>query len=204
MTLKMIIDTLRLRLGYILQFTKEEADDILEQLEKQICYLPPKACLVWGKYPIPRTIASYGDPGLTYQFAGGTFKAIPWIPILEQIANIANQFLSKNERFNYVLINRYADGKDWIGSHQDNEPDICPHTPIIIFSFGAQRELVFKRIQYNCKDQPQTFKITLEHGSILIMYPPTNEYYTHKLPKRLRCKDVRISLTFRKIRNKDG
>ncbi|GBN13100.1 DNA oxidative demethylase ALKBH2 [Araneus ventricosus] len=205
----MLIDTPYLSLGYVKYFSKDAADSILEQLEKHVTYLPSEACRVWGKYSIPRSMASYGDEGLIYRFSGGTFKTKPWIPILQQLAQVANEFLPKHERFNYVLINRYKNGNDYIGFHQDNEPDICTQTPIVAFSFGAQRDLVFKRIQYTvpreeCKNHPITLKVPLEHGSILIMYPPTNEYYTHGLPKRLRCKDARISLTFRKIQNKDG
>ncbi|KAH9634821.1 hypothetical protein HF086_012235 [Spodoptera exigua] len=45
-------------------------------------------------------------------------------------------------------------------------------------------------------------KIELEHGSVLLMNPPTNEIWYHSLPTRKKLMAPRINLTFRKMRLK--
>ena len=41
--------------------------------------------------------------------------------------------------------------------------------------------------------------IELEHGSLLMMNYPTNQFWYHSLPKRKRAPGVRINMTFRKM-----
>jgi alkylated DNA repair dioxygenase AlkB len=40
----------------------------------------------------------------------------------------------------------------------------------------------------------------LGHGDLLVMDPPTQKYWLHQVPPRLRVKAERINLTFRVIR----
>ncbi|CAL1301047.1 unnamed protein product [Larinioides sclopetarius] len=143
------------------------------------------------RYPVPRKVSTYGDKNLTYTFAGNTLPTKPLIPILVKILEEANKFL-KDGSFNYILINRYKDGQDKIGSHRDNETDMDPNSSIVTFSFGAERTMIFKRPNFN------SVKIPLKNGSVLAMNPPTNEFWYHEIPREKRIKDVRISLTFRK------
>lgn len=41
--------------------------------------------------------------------------------------------------------------------------------------------------------------MTLEHGSLLLMNPPTNQVWYHSLPPRKACPGVRVNLTFRRM-----
>lgn len=45
-----------------------------------------------------------------------------------------------------------------------------------------------------------TVTIKLQHGSVLLMNPPTNEIWYHSLPTRKKILGSRINLTFRKMR----
>ncbi|GBO07461.1 DNA oxidative demethylase ALKBH2 [Araneus ventricosus] len=99
---------------------------------------------------------------------------------------------NENENLNYVFINRYENGLDYLGFHKDDEKDMDSNFPIVTFSFGIKRDIIFKRKKY------KNVKIPLEHGSMLVMYPPTNQFWYHGIPKRKKVKDVRISLTFRR------
>lgn len=175
-------------------FSKEEADQIFEELERKIEYFPSEMATVViynKKYPVPRKVAAYGDKNLTYTFSGSTLPTKPLIPILIKILKEANKFL-KEGSFNYVLINRYKDGHDKIGSHKDNEKDMDPDSAIVTFSFGTERTMIFKRPNFD------PVKIPLKNGSALVMNPPTNEFWYHEIPREKKIKDVRISLTFRK------
>ncbi|GBN16001.1 DNA oxidative demethylase ALKBH2 [Araneus ventricosus] len=143
------------------------------------------------RYSVPRKVSAYGDKNLTYTFSGNTLPTKPLIPILTKILNEANKF-HKEGSFNYVLINRYKDDYDKIGSHKDNEKDMDPESAIVTFSFGAERTMIFKRPNFD------SVKIPLKNGSVLVMNPPTNEFWFHEIPREKNIKDVRISLTFRK------
>lgn len=42
-----------------------------------------------------------------------------------------------------------------------------------------------------------SLKCELAHGSLCVMQNTTNKYWTHQIPKQLKVKNPRISLTFR-------
>ncbi|GBM88986.1 DNA oxidative demethylase ALKBH2, partial [Araneus ventricosus] len=187
-----------LNIVYQQYFSKEEADQIFDELEREIEYFPSEMATVFicnKRYSVPRKVFAYGDKNLTYTFSGNTLPTKPLIPILTKILNEANKFL-KEGSFNYVLINRYKDGYDKIGSHKDNEKDMDPESAIVTFSFGAERTMIFKKPNFD------SVKIPLKNGSVLVMNPPTNEFWFHEIPREKNIKDVRISLTFRKIYQK--
>ena len=55
----------------------------------------------------------FGDPGLTYAFSGTQVSATLWIPVLQELRTLVEE--RSGRKFNFVLVNRYADGKDNIG-----------------------------------------------------------------------------------------
>lgn len=180
----------QLDVSYTRVFTSSRADTYFEALERQVVYIQDACITLYGKtFEIPRQIAAYGDVGMSYRFSGLTVYAQPWTPTLSEIKDIVENV--SGATFNFVLINRYRNGRDSIASHRDDERGIVPNSTICSVSLGAERPFLFTRRGY------ETFKILLEHGSLLTMKPPTNEYWYHSLPK---CKtdQPRINLTFRK------
>ncbi|CAL1282926.1 unnamed protein product [Larinioides sclopetarius] len=136
-----------LNVVYQQYFSKKETDQIFEELEREIEYFSSEmtTVLVFNKrYPVPRKVSAYGDKNLTYTFSGNTLSTKPLIPILVKIFKEAKQFL-KGGSFNYILINRYKDGQDKIGSHRDNGTDMDPNSSVVTFSLGAERTMIFKR-----------------------------------------------------------
>src|SRR3989338_2409883 len=93
--------------------------------------------------------------------------------------------------FNFVLINKYIGGNNYIGFHSDDERDLVDKSPIVGVSFGAQRELVLQN-----KQTGKTKSLLLGHGSVYAMIYPTNKYWKHSIPKNPKSKGIRISLTF--------
>ncbi|GFX65847.1 DNA oxidative demethylase ALKBH2 [Trichonephila clavipes] len=169
------------------------------RLKEEIEYLPPEQTKVrvYGKWSnVPRQIAFYGDKGLTYTFSDHTFEAKEPVPIVKELQDEANNLIKKDKGLNFCVVNQYVNGLDRIGLHRDNEKDLNPDYPIVCFSFGATRDIIFKREGY------EKVVIPLTDGSVLIMYPPTNEFWQHEIPIRRKVKDTRISLTFRRIENK--
>ncbi|XP_028312272.1 DNA oxidative demethylase ALKBH2 [Gouania willdenowi] len=189
---------------YALLFSKEEADTLFQQLEEELVYSTGEQAQVqvFGKvYNIPRKQATYGDAGVTYTYSGVTRVASPWTPTLR---NIRDKVTNTTGRiFNFVLINRYKDGRDHMGEHRDDERELDPLWPIASVSLGATRDFIFRHRdargkQSNRRIQP--VKLELANGSLLLMNPPTNSMWYHSLPIRKKVIRPRINLTFRRIK----
>uniref|UniRef100_A0A672REN0 AlkB homolog 2, alpha-ketoglutarate-dependent dioxygenase n=1 Tax=Sinocyclocheilus grahami TaxID=75366 RepID=A0A672REN0_SINGR len=131
---------------------------------------------VYGKsYSVPRKQATYGDEGLMYSFSGV-------------------HLLATGHTFNFVLINRYNDGRDHIGEHRDDERELDPACPIASVSLGLPVT--------SFSDIRMRELVLLAHGSLLLMNYPTTTYWYHSLPVRRKVKMPRINLTFRRIKKK--
>ena len=197
----------------ILYKTSKQRKNIFEELEKQIIYLNDPELTrvkVFGRWHnLPRKQAAYGNEGVTYTYSGMKIPALPWnkAPILQQILN--NIKSVTDVEYNFVLVNRYQDGRDKIGEHKDDEKDLDVHAPIASLSFGQERDFVFKHQDLVRKlpndklilDVKRVHKIVLKDGMLLLMNAPTNKFWYHSLPPRSinTCPNVRINLTFRKI-----
>ncbi|KAE8752371.1 hypothetical protein FOCC_FOCC000843 [Frankliniella occidentalis] len=183
---------------------RAQADRTLADLERELDYFTGELArvFVFGKWhDIPRQQCSFGDPGLSYKFSGRTVPARPWPePLLALRAAVEK---ASGTSFNFVLINRYRSGQDHMGEHQDAEKELDPAAPIASVSLGQPRDFVFRhrdarRPRPHKKDIP-TVKLSLEHGSLLLMNPPTNQVWYHSLPPRKACPGVRVNLTFRRM-----
>lgn len=100
------------------------------------------------------------------------------------------------------LFHRYKDGRDHMGEHRDDEKELDPACPIASVSLGAVRDFVFRhRDARGGAKRRHIAPVTVElgHGSLLLMNPPTNKYWYHSLPVRLKVRTPRINLTFRRI-----
>ena len=79
---------------------------------------------VFGKFhAIPRQQVWFGDVGCDYLYSGLFIRALPW----PKYANKLRHKLAKDFGLgiNGVLVNCYADGKDCMGTHSDDEPEIA-------------------------------------------------------------------------------
>ncbi|WP_036822407.1 alpha-ketoglutarate-dependent dioxygenase AlkB family protein, partial [Photobacterium sanctipauli] len=86
------------------------------------------------------------------------------------------------------------DGRDYMGWHQDNEPELG-HQPVIAsVSLGEERRFVLKHLATGEKRE-----YALSHGSLLVMAGALQTHWLHSVPKTQRPKKSRINLTFRTI-----
>lgn len=188
---------------YMVLFGKVEADKIFQELEKEVEYFTGALArvLVFGKWhSVPRKQATYGDAGLTYTFSGLTLSPKPWIPVLEHVRDCVSGVTGQT--FNFVLVNRYKDGRDHIGEHRDDEKELAPGSPIASVSFGACRDFFFRHKDSRGKNpcrRVEMVRLQLAHGSLLMMKPPTNTHWYHSLPVRKKVLAPRVNLTFRKV-----
>src|SRR5262249_34895228 len=102
--------------------------------------------------------------------------------------------------FNHVLLNRYRDGKDSMGYHADNEPELGRNPLIAALSLGATRRFRLER-----KGRRRTHhEVHLAHGSLLVMGGNVQHTWYHGVPKAAGCTDERINVTFRLLKGPPG
>lgn len=201
-------------------YDKTRSDEIFEELQKlQFNSDENSQILIYGKWKnIPRKQVAFGNPNISYKFSGNEVPALEWPKFLKEIRDELQQHLididilapTTDHQINYVLVNLYRDGTDYISPHSDDEKDLEPivsHTTsshaineviIVSLSFGATRDFIFhKKSNTSIK-----YEIPLHHGDLLIMKGETQRFWRHSLPKRLKVKDPRINLTFRFMKEK--
>ena len=150
--------------------------------------------ILFGKeIPEPRRSFFQADPGLAYTYAKRRLTGQGWLPELDDLRCRVNQALGT--RFNSVLVNAYRDGRDYMGYHQDHEPELGPHPHVASISLGASRDFLFKAVS----NPKEVHRLHLQNGSLLHMIPPCQRTFKHALPKRLKCFSPRINLTFREL-----
>lgn len=154
--------------------------------------------VLWNRSIAPgrRVQQNYGDPGISYTvtFRDNTIVRVckPWLPILEKVRDAVTAVTG--QPYNYCVVQRYPNGKVGINPHRDKEMD--PNTAIAGISLGATRRLIMSPPCYNRVDKTSII-MPLNSGSLYVLNPPTNNYWTHCIEKDGDIEDVRISLTFR-------
>ncbi|MGE8233378.1 MAG: alpha-ketoglutarate-dependent dioxygenase AlkB family protein [Stenotrophomonas sp.] len=141
----------------------------------------------------PRLSCWMGDADAHYRYSGADFAPHPWAPAVQELRERLQ--LACDGRFNSVLLNRYRDGRDSMGWHSDDEPELGATPLIASLSLGASRRFLLRR-----RDDPaQKAEYLLGHGDLLLMRGQCQRDYQHALPKTARVCDERINLTFRQI-----
>lgn len=140
----------------------------------------------------PRLIDWYADPGVRYSYSGITLEATPWPAVMQDLR--ARLEVDFGVRFNSVLCNLYRDGRDTMGWHADDEPELGPSPVIASLSLGAPR-----RFRIRPRSGGQSTGIDLLPGSLLLMQGRSQRDYQHAVTRTRRPVGPRINLTFRKV-----
>ena len=116
----------------------EECVDIFKYLDTlDVEYRKPYSR--FGKtVHVPRGQASFTlspDIHYDYKVSGGSPPNIVMSDELKEITRRVNKVLGTN--FNTILLNKYKDGNDCIGFHQDRENGWAPNSGFATLSFGA-------------------------------------------------------------------
>lgn len=78
--------------------------------------------IMYGRHiPVPREECLYGDD-LRYQYRGTIIKALPWPGFLVEMRDSIENL--SGHRFNFTVGNLYLSGRDSIGWHADDFPQI--------------------------------------------------------------------------------
>lgn len=175
-------------------FTKTESKHYLQALLKEIDWRQEPIKIFGKEIMQPRLTAWYGFSNKPYTYSGITMAPAAFTATLLAIKEKIEP-LAKVE-FTSALLNLYRDGKDSMGWHRDNEPELGINPIIGSVSFGATR--TFKLRHYSDKKDTQTIPLT--DGSFLLMNGETQHYWEHHIPKTSKPVGMRINITFRVIR----
>jgi alkylated DNA repair dioxygenase AlkB len=150
--------------------------------------------------PMPRLTSWHGDPGCSYAYSGRVFHPSPWTP---ELADLRDRLAEQEGcAFNSVLVNHYRDGRDSMGEHADDEPELGPSSDdvrIASVSLGALRRFVLRHRRTRV-----VHALQLGEGSLLVMGGTTQRHFRHHLPRTRSPVGPRMNLTFRVISTAEG
>ena len=174
---------------------ESEAGTLCAQLTAEVAW-EQRAIRMFGReLPQPRLTAWHGDPAARYTYSGLTWEPRPWTPALLDLRQ--RVAAATGARFNSVLLNYYRDGRDSMGWHADDEPELGPSPVIASLSLGATRRFRLRPIGPKAGALAQPLGLDLPNGSLLLMRGPTQHCWQHALPKTARPTGPRLNLTFR-------
>ncbi|GAB2662423.1 alpha-ketoglutarate-dependent dioxygenase AlkB family protein [Arenimonas aestuarii] len=171
----------------------EEADELLAALLRDVPWEVHRIRMFGRWVDSPRLSCWIGDPHTGYVYSGARFEPRPWPPALQALR--ARVDAAAGVAMNSVLANLYRDGRDAMGWHSDDEPELGPRPVIASLSLGGSRRFVFK----HRRDPARKFELPLGHGSLLLMTGDCQADWKHALPRTTRPVPARINLTFRRI-----
>lgn len=141
-----------------------------------------------GVIPVYRYPGNYrGDEWMTFQ----------WSLTSSKIRGCVEKTLKPLviQQMNHCVTNFYRDGQDFIAHHSDKDLDLDREGVIVSVSIGDERILELKR-----RNEPRDCtQIILPHGSMLVLGPKTNRFFTHSILQKPSSSQPRISLTFRHV-----
>jgi alkylated DNA repair dioxygenase AlkB len=172
---------------------RPEADELLNSLREELAWEQREIVLYGKRVMQPRLIAWGGERA--YRYSGQTLEARALTPALVPLLEAVRARTRVD--FNHVLVNRYRDGRDSMGFHADDEPELGENPLVATVSLGATRRFVL-RPRRGREHEPLAYE--LEHGSLLIMGGTCQRQYHHGIPRQPAVGAERVSLTFRWLR----
>lgn len=180
----------------------DRARDVFETLSHTHQFTQGQIQLFGRWVDEPRTMDWCGDAPYTY--AHKRLPPKPWSPCAAALRRELHALLDElrcpvpERAFNHLLLNRYRDGQDSMGYHQDNERELGRFPLIASLSLGASRRFSLRpHPASGCQAAPIRF--TLSSGDVVIMAGRTQMDWQHQVPKTRQSVGPRLNLTFRTI-----
>lgn len=137
-----------------------------------------------------RSIGFFSNTSIGYRYSGQIAKSQPLSSNLENLLNQVNQLYGAN--FNGILINRYNNGKDYIGAHSDDESNLDA-IGVVAISVGQTRTF---RIRTK-NDKKIHTDIEMNNLDVIHMGGDFQKEFTHEIPISKKINGVRYFFTFR-------
>ncbi len=173
-------------------YATDKSQEIYQRLLEEQNWPNNRYRFAGREFVLPRLQTWHADLGIRYSYSNNLLQTRPWTPLLSEIRSKVESFLAVS--FNSVLVNCYRNGRDYVGWHADNEPELGERPLIASLSFGAARSFEFRH-----KKTALQGRILLSHGTLLIMQPDFQQHWLHRVPIDQSIAQSRINLTFRKV-----
>jgi alkylated DNA repair dioxygenase AlkB len=165
-------------------------DSCVKEVKSLLLLNPP--IKVYGKPAVQhRSIGFFSDDSIGYAYSGQLMGSQKLGPSLKALLLAVNAFLKAD--FNGILVNKYANGEDYIGQHSDDEKALG-NVGVLTISYGAQR--TFHITNKLTNETVGDFLLT--HGSMYLMSGDFQKQFKHGIKKDAKVVHPRISFTFRK------
>ncbi len=181
-----------------------DADALFAALNAEIAWETHRIRMFGREIDSPRRSCWIGDPGAVYTYSRTRFEPRPWPLAMVPVRRRLVQTLGLD--FDSVLANLYRDGRDSMGWHSDDEPELGSAPLIASLSLGATRRFLFKpkpsaasALGGHHPADDRRRSLPLSHGSLLVMSGLTQANYLHALPATAKPVGARINLTFRRV-----
>lgn len=171
-----------------------EADALMAYLGTALDWQQHSVRMFGRVIPSPRLSCWIGDPGTAYAYSGTRHQPQPWPQPLRRLRSELETYCVGT--FNSVLCNWYRHGRDSMGWHADDEPELGPQPLIASISLGAGRRFLMRRKA----DTRERNEWLLQHGDLLLMRGDSQALWQHAVPKQAQDVGARFNLTFRWIR----
>lgn len=189
---KILLSTEKSSLWCVENYSADPESDF-ELLNKIYCQQQPKIFIMGKVCNQRRDVGFYSNEIKQYGY-----NKIPTPAMEFKEDSILSTILEKvncdfNTTFNGVLVNKYNNGSDYIGAHSDNEKELDKtNSSVISIGYGTTRK-------FRIKNKLKQTVLDYDHkpGTLLVMDGEFQKEFTHEIPKQLKIKDCRISLTFR-------
>jgi len=169
-----------------------EAARCLADVRAEVAWTEREIVLYGKRIMQPRLVGWAGD--VAYRYSGQTLEPRPFTDTVRALTVRVNDFAGTH--FNHVLLNRYRDGRDNMGMHADNEPELGPDPIVATLSLGATRRLTL--VPRRPRDGERR-ALELPSGSLLVMRGACQRRFRHGIPREPRVTEERVSLTFRLV-----
>lgn len=169
------------------------ADELFGSLVEEVEWERHSITMFGRTVPQPRLLQFQGDRDVRYRYSGATYTARPWHPLVARIRDRLER--ECGERFNSVLLNLYRDGRDSMGWHADDEPELGPEPVIASISLGSARRFMLRRSD----DRSSKIEISPAHGSLIVLGGDVQHHWQHQVPRTRKTVGARVNLTFRKV-----
>ena len=173
-------------------YAEDESNRLYTSLLNSVSWAADEIKMFGKLVTTARKVAWVGDPECRYTYSGILKEPQGWTKELLHMKHLLEG--ATGYAYNSCLLNLYHNGDEGMGWHSDDEKELDSTAPIASVSLGARRKFAFRH-----KQDKTTVPVFLEHGSLLVMYPPIQEHWHHSLLKTKTVTDPRINLTFRKI-----
>src|SRR6185369_2643492 len=116
------------------------AGELFAAMRDELAWTEREIVLFGRRVLQPRLIAWAGE--LPYRYSGQTLEPRAATPTVAAL--MARVSAAVGVAFDHLLANRYRDGRDSMGLHADDEPELGLDPTVATLSLGATRRFVLK------------------------------------------------------------